>query len=186
MDKINFRKTALMRRDALGADARADADRKIMERFTGLPAYKSAGTVMLFASFRSEVNTMGIIENALTSGKRVVIPKVIRGENRLQLVEIKDASELRPGYMGIPEPASDNAVQASELDLIAVPGAAFDEQGGRIGYGGGYYDRLLALTSAMTVALAYEAQMMDSVPREEHDVPIKAIITERRYIDCDG
>lgn len=186
MDKAEARRTALLRRDALGASERAEADAAIRNRFTALAEFKSAGCVMLFASFRSEVDTKGIIEDALSADKRVVLPKIVRGKAALQLLEIKGLKDMAPGYMGIPEPQSGKEVAPSELDLIAVPGAAFDTQGGRIGYGGGYYDRLLTSTSAMTVALAYEAQMMDRVPREGHDVLIRAIVTERRYIDCDG
>lgn len=175
-----------MRRDALGAAERAQADAAIRKRFTSLAEFKAARCVMLFASFRSEVDTNGIIADSLAAGKRVVLPKVLRGDGHLRLIEIKGLHDLAPGYMGIPEPQGASDVAPSELDLIAVPGAAFDTQGGRIGYGGGYYDRLLTSTSARTVALAYETQMMDRVPREGHDVLIKAIVTERRYIDCDG
>ena len=148
-----------------------------------MPEYKSAHTVLFFASFRTEVDTAPMIRRALTFGKRVVLPKVEGAE--LALLEIADFdNDVAPGAWGIPEPRGSTSVTLDEIDLIVVPGAVFDERGNRLGYGAGFYDKLLPAFKKMTVALAFEIQIVSAVPVELHDVPIRKIITERRSIEA--
>ncbi len=155
---------------------------EIEERLFSLPEFKSARAVMFFASFRSEVETGPMIRRALVSGKRVILPKV-KG-NDLALFEIKDFNhDVSPGTWGIPEPRESRPVDPVDIDLIVTPGAAFDERGNRVGYGAGYYDRILAGYHGTTVALAFEAQLVKEVPSAAHDVPVKKIVTERRIIE---
>lgn len=136
---------------------------------------------MFFASFRSEVETEGMIRRAIRSGKRVVLPKVAGKE--LALYEIKDFdSDVATGAWGIPEPKPLTPAGLGDIDLMIVPGAAFDEQGNRLGYGAGFYDKLLPAFRGTTVALTFEAQIRKSLPAEKHDVPIKKIVTEKRVI----
>ena len=179
--KNAIRKKVLAARDALSPVERTVKSREIEERLFFLPEFKSARVILFFASFRSEVDTGPMIRRALAFGKRVVLPKVTGAE--LALHEISDLDrDVSPGTWGIPEPHGPEPVTLEEIDLIIVPGAAYDEQGNRVGYGAGFYDKLLTAFRKMTVALAFEAQIVPNVPTEMHDIPIKKIVTERRII----
>jgi 5-formyltetrahydrofolate cyclo-ligase len=140
---------------------------------------------MLFASFQSEVETHHMIRRALAEGKRVILPKV-RGRD-LELIEIENFDrDVSPGSWGIPEPDRGKCVDLRDVGVIVVPGAVFDERGNRVGYGGGFYDKLLAAYRGMTVALAFELQILPEVPAESHDVRVRKIVTEKRVIDVGG
>lgn len=183
--KKELRKKVLAARDKLLPRQRAAKSREIEERLFSLPEFKAARTVMFFASFRSEVDTGPMIRRALTFGKRVVLPKVTGAE--LALHEIADFdNDVAPGAWGIPEPDESRPVMLDELDMIIVPGAAFDEQGNRLGYGAGFYDKLLPVFRKTTVALAFELQIVPSVPAEIHDIPIQKIVTDRRVIEINA
>ncbi len=122
-----------------------------------------------------------MIREALASGTRVILPKVAGKE--LALFEIKDFDrDVGPGALGIPEPRAFTPARLNDVDLIIVPGAAFDERGNRIGYGAGFYDKLLADRKKPTIALAFELQITSTVPSTDHDIPIKKIVTEKRVI----
>ena len=171
----------LAARDSLLPEQRTAKSREIEERLFSLPEFKSARIVLFFASFRSEVDTGPMIRRALTFGKRVVLPKVKDAE--LALYEITDwDKDVSPGAWGIPEPRENRPVRLDEIDLILVPGAAFDGLGNRLGYGAGFYDKLLSAFAKTTLALAFEAQIVPQVPAELHDIPIDKIVTERRLI----
>jgi len=160
---------------------RTAKSREVEERLFSLPEFKAANVVMFFASFRSEVDTEPMIRRALTFGKRVILPKV-QGAG-LALFEIANIDkDVSPGAWGIPEPHETRPVRLDEIELIIVPGAAFDCRGNRLGYGAGFYDKLLAAFRKTTVALAFEAQIVPQVPADLHDIPVKKIITERRVI----
>jgi len=179
--KKEIRKKALAARDSLLPEQRTAKSREIEERLFSLPEFKAARIVLFFASFRSEVDTGSMIRRALTFGKRVVLPKVEGTE--LALYEIADwDKDVSPGAWGIPEPLESKPVTLDEIDLILVPGAAFDGQGNRVGYGAGFYDKLLSAFTKTTVALAFETQIVPQVPAELHDIPIDKIVTERRVI----
>ncbi len=140
---------------------------------------------MFFASFRSEVETGPMIRRVLQSGKRVVLPKVQGSE--LALYEIRDFdNDVESGTWGIPEPKSIMPASLTDIDLMIIPGAAFDKRGNRLGYGAGYYDKLLPAFGKATVALAFEAQIVDEIPVDSHDVPMQKIITEKRVIRAQG
>ena len=171
----------LAARDALSPGKRTAKSREIEERLFSLSEFKSARVILFFASFRSEVDTGPMIRRALAFGKRVVLPKVKGTE--MVLNEILDLDkDVSPGTWGIPEPHEPRPVMLEEIDLIIVPGAAYDEHGNRVGYGAGFYDKLLPAFKKTTVALAFESQIVPNVPTEMHDVPIKKIVTERRVI----
>ena len=180
--KASLRKQAAGARDSLPPDVRKFKSREIEQRLWLLPEFRSASTVMFFASFRSEVETGPMIRHVLASGKRVVLPRV-KGR-QLALFEIKDFdTDVSPGAWGIPEPVESHPVPLTAVDLIITPGAAFDESGNRLGYGAGFYDRILSSFPRMTVALAFEEQIVPQVPTDPHDVPVKKIVTEKRVID---
>lgn len=181
-EEVRARRAAQPRKDELS--------RRIAARLAALPEYHAAGTVLFYVSFRSEVRTREMLAEAWRAGKRVVVPYCTGG--RLKLVKIDGADELAPGTLGILEPRPElrsrpeRRVDPQEPDLIVVPGLAFDRQGNRLGYGRGYYDKLLPLvrSDAALVALAYECQRVDALPRLAHDVPVHKIVTERAVYDC--
>jgi 5-formyltetrahydrofolate cyclo-ligase len=186
--KKSIREEALRRRDAIPASVRDVKDSAIRERLFALPEFRDAERVLLYASFRSEVETEAMIEEAIALGKKVLIPKVNQETSTLSKHVINGLHETSPGYMGIPEPDSEECLKVEDIHFIVVPGVAFDERGWRIGYGGGYYDRLLPRVKGIRsiAALAYEEQMFEELPHEEHDVGMDIIITDRRVIDCRG
>ncbi len=180
MKKI-LRKQVLDARDRIPPEERAAKSRAIGRKLFALPEFVSARVVMFFASFRSEVDTIPMIRQALQSGKRVILPKV-RGK-ALELFEITDFdADVVPGAWRIPEPRTGKPGRVEDVDLMVVPGAAFDERGNRIGYGAGYYDKLLPSFKGTTIALAFEEQIVSNVPIDPHDVPVRKIVTEKRVI----
>ncbi len=173
----------LAARDSLLPAQRTAKSLEIEERLFSLPEFKAARIVLFFASFRSEVDTGSMIRRALTFGKRVALPKVTGA--KLALYEIADwDNDVAPGAWGIPEPHENSPVELDEIDLILVPGAAFDGRGNRLGYGAGFYDKLLSSFTKTTVALAFDTQIVPLVPTDPHDVPVIKIVTEKRVIDA--
>jgi 5-formyltetrahydrofolate cyclo-ligase len=173
----------------------ADKDtlsRRIFDRLRTLPEFQQARTVMFYVDRGSEVQTQWQLANAIESGKRVVVPYCHQDE--LLLFHLDDLDELEIGTYRILEPRralrSDPAksVGVSELDFIIVPGVAFDRRGGRIGHGKGYYDKLLenARPDTTLVAIAFECQLFDDVPMQEHDVYMDKLITENAVYACRG
>ncbi len=186
-DKTAIRHEILARRNGLGQDGRREKSESIASRFLEQPEYKSAGTVLFYVNFRDEVGTRGLIAQALEDGKKVLAPKVDRKAHRLKLFEIKDGSaDLEAGYMGIYEPVEAKTREAApgEVDLVVLPGVGFDSKGRRLGYGGGYYDRLIETLrpGVGLVALAFDVQVVDEIPSEDHDKKVDKIVTETKMI----
>lgn len=158
---------------------------KICETFTALPEYAAAKTVMFYVDVRSEVRTRHYLATALTHGKKIVVPYCVEG--LLELFHLESMEELEIGAYKILEPRKDlrpvppKKVDVKELDLIMVPGVAFDTRGARMGHGFGYYDKLLehARPDAPLVALAFECQLFPEIPTQEHDIFMDKIITEK-------
>ncbi|NOT10684.1 MAG: 5-formyltetrahydrofolate cyclo-ligase [Methylococcaceae bacterium] len=159
------------------------------EQFIALPAYQQADTVMWYISCRSEVKTQSFIVRELNTSKIIVVPYCVQGndgQNTLGLWWLQDFDELVQGKWGIPEPPKQRwlepgrEINPKQLDCILVPGVAFDRQGGRLGNGGGYYDRLLAdvRDDAMLAAACYESQLFEQIAVEPHDVYMDCVITE--------
>jgi len=189
LDKSALRKELLGRRDQIPPEVRKAKSILIQERLLSLGEFIKSDIIFFFASFKTEVDTAGLIKTALSSGKRVVLPKVDKDRHELLLIEIKDFSELQPGYMGILEPPlQDNqmSININDVNLVIIPGAGFDVLGNRIGYGGGYYDRLLfgLQKHIPVIAPAYEEQLVDYVPSEPHDIKVQMIVTDRQLIRC--
>lgn len=180
--KHQLRTEALSRR-AAQAD-KETVSRQILERLFSLPEYQAAETVLFYVDVRGEARTRWVLPDVLSSGKCLVVPYCVGTE--LELFRLRDLSELTAGRFGILEPdpvlrdLSDRRVAPEELDLLIVPGVAFDRRGGRLGHGFGYYDRLLARTRlrVLKIGLAFECQIVPLVPMEPHDVPLDAVITE--------
>ncbi|MEW4488691.1 5-formyltetrahydrofolate cyclo-ligase [Thalassoglobus sp. JC818] len=164
----------------------------IFERLTSQPEYNEAGTVLFFVGVRSEVQTrVEMIAQAASGAVRVVVPYC--SENRLKLVQFKDEADLIVGKYGIPEPRHelrDDArlhVLPEEVDLVLLPGLGFDRRGNRLGYGAGYYDRLVPQlrTDCLKVALAYDCQIVDRIPAMDHDERVDWIVTPTQLIRCE-
>ncbi len=159
--------------------------RVIRERFTAIAEYAACNTLLGYVHFRNEVRTRHFLRDALEQDKRIVVPYCVGNELELFLLESMD--ELTPGTLGILEPKPElrsiarKKIDVAEVDLIMVPGVAFDARGGRLGHGKGFYDRLLARTRPGTsaVAVAFECQLFPHVPMGPHDVPIDKLITEK-------
>lgn len=150
----------------------------IFRALAALDCYRNAARVALYSPVRNEVDTSEIFGDIVATGREAYFPLVLGGS--LVFRRVRDLSELSPGAYGIPEPrASAEAAQAHELDLILVPGIAFDVSGNRIGYGKGYYDRGTAkVPREKRIALAYGFQVLKSVPRGKHDLGCGMVITE--------
>jgi 5-formyltetrahydrofolate cyclo-ligase len=181
--KRALRARVLAARDALSVAAREAADERIAEHVARLPAFERARALLITLNFGSEVSTTRIGQLALARGKILLAPRVNPATKMLDLYEIRDlASDVAKGAWGIPEPRPDACRQATaeEIEWVLVPGIAFDRHGGRLGYGGGYYDRLLPLLPLDTpnAAVAYALQVVDSVPHGRHDLRIETLITE--------
>ncbi|MFA5929302.1 MAG: phosphoribosylglycinamide formyltransferase [Candidatus Micrarchaeia archaeon] len=159
---------------------------EIMDRFLRLPCFNSAKCVLLYASKGGEVHTDGIIQSALSLGKKVALPVTVQEGHALELYEIKSISELSEGAFGILEPARnpERRVQPEEVELVVVPGVTFDRRGHRLGYGRGYYDSLLKRIKGCKVGLAYDMQIVGHVPDEPHDVAVDMVVTQSETIRC--
>ncbi len=164
---------------------REEKSKLIMKRLLSVPEYKRAGTLLSYVSLDSEVSTREVISSAIAEKKMVLVPAV-RGEC-LSLHEIKTLEELKPGFMGIHEPKDcSKPVPLGAVELAIVPGLAFDEDGNRLGRGRGMFDRLFKGAGCFRIALAFDFQVLESIPSEPHDVPVELIITERRVIRTSG
>jgi len=185
--KRAMRRQVLSLRDALPADVRAGASAAIAARIAALDRFASARCVLLTIPFGGEWDTLPLVRGALERGKTVVVPRVDAPARMLELHAIAEPErDVVAGAHGIPEPLPDRPRVAREaVDFVLVPGVAFDAAGGRLGYGGGYYDRLLPLLSpqAARIAGAFDVQIVDRVPAAPHDIAIDAIATEARLIE---
>lgn len=181
--KAALRKRLHGLRDALTREDRARFSGLITGDILTLAAYGEARTFMAYMTFGSEFLTDALIRHAQAHAKTLVLPKINREHNRLETYVVQDMeSDLTAGPWGIREPRPDRcqSVSISEVDLVLVPGLGFDARGDRLGYGRGYYDRLLQYRNPRTalVAAAYSIQVLDEIPVDEHDVPIDAVVTE--------
>lgn len=182
MDKKEIRKMILNKRDNIEIEERILKDKKIFDSFVKSEYYKSAKVIFSFVSFGSEVNTKNIIVQAIKDHKTVCVPKVISKAEGIKTYRIEGLNELEEGYYHILEPKTHCIeIDKRTIDLIIIPGVSFDRNGGRIGYGGGFYDRFLydIEGAVLKIALAYELQVLQDIPMLQHDIRIDALITER-------
>jgi 5-formyltetrahydrofolate cyclo-ligase len=156
-------------------------DEAIFRTFLSSGLYKKSDSIMTYVSLPKEVDTHKIIQHALLEGKHVYVPKVISDKDMI-LCEITSFKDLKPGRKNILEPITNKEVEPSKAQLIIVPALGYTTSGYRLGYGSGYYDRLLSKVNCVTVGLCYEDCLFDSLPIEKHDVPVDFIITEEREI----
>jgi 5-formyltetrahydrofolate cyclo-ligase len=175
----------LRRRVAIPAEHAAVAGKAIQDYVQRLPAFQNAEVVMAYVPIRNEVDTGGLIDAALAAGKHVAFPVTdTRRKEIYPRIVMRYPEDLVAGPFGINEPRPSCPVAApEEIDLILVPGVAFDAKGFRLGYGEGYYDRFLPLTSGTSIGLAYSFQLVKTVFPEKHDWPVDFIVTEEITIE---
>lgn len=185
----SLRKSLLLARDALPHQDRRAMSCGIAQKLLLLEELINRDTIFIYVDFRSEVETHLLIAELLRRGKRVVVPVTLVKEKRLLPVEIRDLEkDLLPGYCSIPEPREEirksQMVAACEIETIIVPGSVFDERGGRLGYGGGYYDRFMAneAPNARRIGLAFDLQVVDKLSLQAHDQVLDLVVSEKRII----
>jgi len=187
--KAEIRKEALRARVRLSPVQVRERSGRIARLLLALPDYQAAATVMFYVSRASEVDTRGMIRRALREKERVAVPVTVPAGRRLVPVEIHDLDrDLAPGEGGVLEPSlsTGRALPPGELDLLVLPGLAFDERGNRVGRGRAYFDTFLKEVppGVPRVALAFETQIIKEVPVDSHDMPVDKIVTEKRVLDC--
>lgn len=178
MTKRELREKFSAVRGGIPTEERAAKSREICRKFLSLAEYSSARTVMIYMSFRSEVETADIARRILADGKRLIVPKCDAETKQILPCEIKSLGELRAGAYGISEPAEARLCGKAEIDIAAVPALAFDGDNFRLGYGGGYYDRFLKDFTGLSAGLCFSECMTDKLPRGEFDVRTDMVLTD--------
>lgn len=188
--KHELRKRIVALREQLPPEARAAHSAAITERLLQLPAYQQAGTVLGYMNFGAEFASELWIERVLAEGKRLALPRVNHHTNHLDLYWVDDPeNQLAQGLWGIREPVVERCERlaaSNEVEFTLLPGVAFTRDGARLGYGGGYYDKLLASMTQRPalVAAAFALQIVEQLPQEATDVKVEWVITEQESIAC--
>lgn len=182
MNKAALRQRA---RDILLSYSREEFQQRndqVLARLRALPAYRTAAHVAMYVGVGREVGTAALLAEILERNAYVCLPVWIKEERVYRFARHRAGETLLPGPLGIPQPASEDYVTVSTLDLVIVPGVAFSPNGARLGHGGGYYDRMLAPTrdeaAVLKVGLALQGQIFDTLPREATDVPLDVVLTD--------
>lgn len=175
MDKTALRKQIREKKRAMTPEQIRQASDDLGRQFLQSPLYRAAKTVYGYLPYNQEVRTVPMLEQALRDGKRVAVPKVYGDE--MKFIYLEDLTQVEKGYSGIPEPILDGPVADDETALVLMPGLAFDPQGHRIGYGGGFYDRFLSQEPEHpTLALCYDFQVFDHLDTEQFDIPVDCVL----------
>ncbi len=188
--KQTLRSQVLQFRSQLSMAEVKKLSRRISLRVSSMKKYQEAENILFYAAFRNEVDTWEILQHSCAAGKNVCLPRTYPTEKKITAVQLKwdghTLTNLTEGPYGILEPRGPEC-DAGKLDLVFVPGAAFDKCGYRIGYGGGYYDRFLSgiASSIQTVGLCFSFQLLGQVPHEQHDIPLSYIVTDSSVINAD-
>ena len=185
MDKTFLRQAILKKRDSLSRPEMQNKSRRAAGHLQQLEEFRRAVTLLVYLSFKKEVDTIPIIKTAWRLGKIVAVP-VCRPGKKLLLSQLNSLNELGEGAFGIQEPLFGyiRPVAAGQIDLAILPGVAFDLKGNRLGFGGGYFDRFLPLLrpDCPRLALAYDFQIVETLPAEEHAIKMDNIVTESMVI----
>ncbi len=184
--KTIIRKAVLGKLDQLTPDEYEDKSGRISGRLGADSIFTEAKSVALTVSRGREVDTRRIIEACWRAGKEVSVPKCNPETHSMVFYKITSFAQLEMVYLDLMEPIAKQTVPVNpeDVDLVIVPGVAFAASGYRIGYGGGYYDRYLHGFAGQTVSVAFEAQVLEHIPVDSHDIPVNKIITEERVIIC--
>ena len=187
--KATIRKKILEKRESQDSEIRVARSRSITRTLLQHKSFQSAHKILIYLSKDGEVDTNNLLGRAFELGKWVCVPVVDPKSGELLVSELPGpATSFRVGAFGVREPEEEdlNFISLDQIDLVVIPGLAFDRQGGRIGYGKGYYDRLLSRLSldVARIALAFDFQVLDSVPQDENDIRVNVIITEKSTMNC--
>ena len=175
MDKLQLRRSIRERKRAMTEEEIVSRSAKLCELFLASDAYKNANTIYGYLPYNQEVRTVPMLEQALKDGKKVAVPKCYG--DQMEFIYLEDLTKVEKGYANIPEPIADEPIARDATALVLMPGLAFDPQGHRIGYGGGFYDKYLSAEPGHpTLALCYEFQMLPHLETEEHDIPVDTVI----------
>ena len=175
MDKTELRREIRARKRAMTEAEIEERSARLARLFFASRAYQNAKTIYGYLPYNQEVRTVPMLERALKDGKKVAVPKVYGEE--MKFLYLGDLTAVAKGYAGIPDPIADEPVAHDETALVLMPGLAFDPQGHRIGYGGGFYDKFLAAEpNHPTLALCYEFQMLPKLDVEDHDIPVDTVL----------
>jgi len=186
MEKKEARTEIKRRLKSLTNEERKTKSEKALELLVSLEEFRTARVLLLFVSMDDEIDTLPTILHALNNNKQVILPKCRMEDHELILCPVNSIDDLAPGAYGILEPTTNASIAASELDFILLPARAFDEQGNRLGRGAGFYDRLLSDCSlnATLCGIAYEEQILPSVPNDSHDKRVDIVVTDHRVRQC--
>ena len=175
MDKVALRCQIREKKRAMTGEEILRRSEKLAEKFLATEVYRTAKSLYGYLPYNQEVNTLPILEQAQRDGKRVAVPKVYG--DTMRFLWLDDLSKIEKGYAGIPEPIADEPEADDTTALVLMPGMAFDAEGHRIGYGGGYYDKFLAAErDHPTLALCYDFQMLEHLETEEFDIPVDLVL----------
>jgi len=186
--KKQIREAMLAWRKGLDEAWLASASAAIAGRLIALDLYRSATTLCLFASLAHEVRLDGVLAECRRQGRRVLLPAFRAAERVYGFKEWEDGRPLRAGHWGVPEPDSERFATLEGAVFMVVPGLAFDAAGGRLGYGAGYYDRLLGLAgdggAVTAVGVCFDEQVHAALPQEAWDRQMDFVVTEQRTLNC--
>ena len=174
MNKTELRRMIREKKRAM-TSAEIDAkSERLGELFRASEAYQKASSIYGYLPYNQEVRTTPMLRQAQLDGKRVAVPKCYGDEMRF--IWLDDLDRVEKGYANIPEPIDDGPIADDPTALVLMPGLAFDPQGHRIGYGGGFYDKFLAKEMHPTLALCYDFQMLDHLETEQFDIPVDTVL----------
>lgn len=187
--KKQIRREILEIRNDLSLEKKSNYDKLIANKFFESSYYREANNIFIYISYGSEIDTKCIIARALKEGKNIYVPRTEFSTRLMNAVKINNLNNLIESKYGALEPKKDKPfIDPNDLDLIVVPGVAFDRSGGRIGYGAGFYDRYFKRINdenksrIMKLVLAYDFQLIDKVPTDEEDVSVDAVMTEKQFV----
>ncbi|MBC8257619.1 MAG: 5-formyltetrahydrofolate cyclo-ligase [SAR324 cluster bacterium] len=186
LSKIEIRQSVIRQRKLLSAEKKRLAEIEMLKSLSKWDLFKNAAIVHIFLAKTAEPETRQIIELGWKYGKQIGVPCILPDKLELFHSQLNSFDNLSAGSLGVLEPSAETRIELSPkiFELIIVPGLAFDRNGGRIGYGKGYYDKFLANSSAFLLALAFDFQVLDRVPAEPHDISMNGILTETGLIFC--
>ena len=175
MDKKELRRSIREQKRAMSEEEIVQRSEALGKLFLESEAYKNAKTIYGYLPYNQEVRTVPMLEQALRDGKRVAVPKCYGDE--MKFIFMDDLSKVEKGYANIPEPIANEPIADDTTALVLMPGLAFDKEGHRIGYGGGFYDKFLeAEPNHPTLALCYAFQMLPHLETEAHDIPVDYVL----------
>lgn len=175
MDKKTLRAEIRAKKRAMTAQEIEEKSAALAKAFYETAEYKNAKTIYGYLPYNQEVRTTQMLAHAMADGKQVAVPKVYGDE--MKFILLSDLSQVAKGYAGIPEPIADGPVAADPTALVLMPGLAFDPEGHRLGYGGGFYDKFLAAEpDHPTLALCYDFQMLPHLDTESYDIPVDRVL----------